>query len=132
MGRLVYVKDSMGKEELYTYDSHGRKLSYRVRKGEGTEEIIRSWRYDKNGNIRYATDGNGTTVERTYDEQGRIKTESITVFGVVKTTTYTYDNNGNLVSTKEEITDTAAGSESYGASVVGVDSEGLRVSKTVN
>ena len=109
LNRLEKVTEPSGRVTEYTYDRAGNRLSETVK-------------------------ANGTTVRTSYiyNEQNRLM-KTITESGSRRVTTiYTYDNNGNLVSTKEEITDTAAGSESYGASVVGVDSEGLRVSKTVN
>lgn len=99
MGRVKKQQDSLGKVELSTYDNQGRELTYTKQKADGSNSIITSIAYDKNGNKRFATDENNVKTENTYDKLNRLKTNSITVTDIngnkkIQTTTYDYDANG--------------------------------------
>ena len=52
-------------------------------------------RANANGAITVGTMGAGTC---TYDANGNLSTEAITINGTTKTRTYTYDANGNVLS----------------------------------
>lgn len=98
MGRLANSQDSTGKVDTCTYDNQGRQTSQTEKNIDGSQEIITYVKYDKNGNKRFVTDGNGVTTENTYDELNRIVSDKITVSGVCHTTSYTYDANGNRLT----------------------------------
>jgi RHS repeat-associated protein len=96
MSNLKLQENSMGVQDLFTYDNQNRQLGHIHQRNDGTDRITTSVRYDVNGNVRFETDGNNVTAEKTYDEMNRPKTVTLTVSGVEKTTTYRYDKNGNL------------------------------------
>ncbi len=85
---------SAGLLETYTYDSLGRVIAKTQSKIDGTEAISQIYAYDKNGNLRFSTDGNGNITETTYDSLNRAKASSLGG----KTTTVSYDSNGNVVA----------------------------------
>lgn len=89
--------------DLYTYDNDGRELSHTRQKSDGSQAITTSAKYDKAGNKRFETDGNGTTIEYTYEALNRLISKTVYVTNgsgqkIKQTTTYGYDKNGNLVS----------------------------------
>ena len=101
MGRQVYQKDSLGREVIVTYNYNGQVLTRTERKADGTQSITSSNAYDRNGNLRFATDANGVTTEQEYDELNRMVQSSLTVNGAKQTTSYTYDKNGNQLTTTD-------------------------------
>ncbi|NLN66369.1 MAG: RHS repeat protein, partial [Clostridiaceae bacterium] len=96
LGNLMLQENSLGTQDIYTYDNQNRQISHSRQKQDGTERITTSAKYDLNGNVRFETDGNGNTTEKTYDSLNRIRTLKITVSGTEQTTLYAYDENGNL------------------------------------
>ena len=88
MGRLKKQTDSTGLYDLYSYDNQGRQLSHTQQNASGTQQILSSAKYDKNGNARFVTDGNNNTTEKTYDKLNRLTTTSITVSGTNKVTVF--------------------------------------------
>ena len=101
INRLKKQYDTIGKVDIYTYDNSGRVLIRLQQNQSGNEPITVLAKYDKNGNKRFETDGNGVTRENTYDGLNRLTSTKITVGGVAQTTAYSYDANGN----QEKVTD---------------------------
>ncbi|MGE5579276.1 MAG: S8 family serine peptidase [Bacillota bacterium] len=101
LGNLKKQKDTLGKIDLYDYDNQGRVLSHMQRNESGTQVITTSTMYDKNGNKRFETDGNGTTVENKYDELNRLDDTRMTVGTVLRVTDFDYDKMGNLTTTTD-------------------------------
>gem|GEM_PF-925064 len=98
MGRAVRRHNSLDNVQLMTYDHEGRLLLQTEQTLDGSDSITTLAQYDKNGNQRFETDGNGITTERVYDSLNRVLSQSITVNGVPQTTVYGYDKNGNKTS----------------------------------
>ena len=86
----------MGTQDIFSYDNQNRQTQHTRQRNDGTDRITTLVRYDVNGNIRFETDGNNVTTEKTYDTMNRLKMVTLTVSGIVQTTTYRYDKNGNL------------------------------------
>ncbi|MDF2801268.1 MAG: repeat-associated core domain protein, partial [Anaerocolumna sp.] len=101
LGRQAYQKDSMSKEMIVTYNHYGQVLTQTEQTVNKTQAIKLSNTYDKNGNLRFATDANGVTTEQEYDALNRVTTTSLFVGGLKQTTTYTYDLNGNQLTTTD-------------------------------
>ena len=51
----------------FTYDNLGHLLSVSKKDAKGNKTINTFFRYDLHGNLRFATDANGTVTEYTYD-----------------------------------------------------------------
>ena len=97
LGNLKFLENSLGAQDIYTYDNLGRQTSHTRQKHGESGRINTSVKYDPNGNVRFETDGNGNTTEKTYDSMSRLETIKTTVSGILQTTTYSYDKTGNLV-----------------------------------
>jgi RHS repeat-associated protein len=102
VGRVIRKQDSVGVANIYTYDSEGRELTSTEENVDGTEAIEVATTYDKNGNKRFLTDGNGVVTENVYDELNKLVTSTIYVTDgsgnkVKHTTSYIYDKNNNLL-----------------------------------
>jgi RHS repeat-associated protein len=87
------ITDSVDNTTTYLYDIAGRPII------ESTAQGDRVSKYDKVNNRTQSTDRNGRTINYTYDNLNRTKSEQW-VNGN-KTFTYTYDNNSNLLSTQD-------------------------------
>ncbi len=98
LGRQVYWKDSMGKENIITYNLNEQVVTHTERKEDGTQSITVSNDYDRNGNLRFATDANGFTTEYEYDGLNRLVLTRQIVAGRENVTTNTYDKNSNLLT----------------------------------
>ena len=94
-GNVALVLDSMDKEELFTYDQLDRQLSHTVRHQDGSQGIVTYSRYDMNGNLCFAIDGNGHVTENQYDSLNRVKA---TINALNQATQFTYDKSGNLLT----------------------------------
>jgi len=79
-GNLLKTTDSLNKDTTFTYDPNGNKLS----------------KVEPNGNAT-PLDSSDYKFTYTYDTRGRIKSVTETQTG--RTTSYTYDPNGNLTET---------------------------------
>jgi|GEM_PF-557318 len=103
MGSLAEKLSSTGTVDRYTYDAQGRELTHTQARAAGGESITTTQTYDRNGNIRFATDGNGVQTEYVYDGLNRLTEEAITATDLsgnetVHTTSYAYDKNGSLLT----------------------------------
>ncbi|PYG87269.1 RHS repeat-associated protein [Ruminiclostridium sufflavum DSM 19573] len=101
MGRLKTRQDTKGAIDTYTYSKQGNVLSHTQQKQDGTEAITTSTRYDKNGNARYVFDGNEKCTTYTYNEQNKVIISRQSASGIEHETTYTYDTNGNQITTTD-------------------------------
>ncbi len=100
-GQLAYQTDSMGHRIRYEYyhdDLVHRKVEENFHNPDGStrEYVLEDDNYDAAGNLTRQAAANGTAVTtHTLDNVGRVKT---TVFGTgtaTRTTSYSYDLNGN-------------------------------------
>lgn len=83
--------DAKGNKTVYNYDKNSRLIL--TIDPEGNEK---SQTYDIAGNVKTKFDGKNTTYLG-YDYLGRNISVSNIVDGEIQTTTYEYDNNGNLI-----------------------------------
>lgn len=108
----------VGNTVLYSYTTTGTDDSEKINassvKYNGSTSLSSSYSYDDNGNVLTKSYGENTSITNTYDSKDRIT--STTYAG--KTTNYTYDSNGQLLSAND---DTYA-----------YDNRGNITSKTVN
>ncbi len=80
-GNMKNMTDRNGVTTSYAYDVFGRLTA------QNTGKLAIGYTYDRNGNQLTVTDGTGTTT-RVYDEQNRVVSKTVPVFGK---TAYTYD-----------------------------------------
>ena len=117
MGRLISVTDSEG-TTTYTYDEAGNRVSTCYPNGvtttyeyndinvlisevttDSSNNILASYEYTIGSNgERLSCTELGRIVEYSYDELGRLISETVTVGDDVSVTTYTYDANSNRLS----------------------------------
>ena len=76
----------------YTYDSNGNLSTVANAFGQTTTMS----NYDGNGRVGLITAPNGATQALTYTPRGWVASSVVTAGSVVQTTTYTYDNAGQL------------------------------------
>lgn len=95
-GRLVSVKDAAGKTESYVYDARGNKTQF-------TNKLGNVWSYVYDANNRLTQETAPAVIVRS----------GTGVASVALKTTFTYDNNGNLLSRTEAAGTTDARTTSY-------------------
>ena len=91
----------------YAYDSQGREILANATSGNSSNAVVTS--YDENGNVMQVdtsmNDELKNTMEYTYSSENQITTQTITnYYGstvVAKTTNYSYDEEGKLVSMEQ-------------------------------
>lgn len=87
---------------LYSYTTTGTDDSEKINassvKYNGSTSLSSSYSYDDNGNVLTKSYGENTSITNTYDSKDRIT--STTYAG--KTTNYTYDSNGQLLSANDD------------------------------
>ena len=87
---------------LYSYTTTGTDDSENINassvKYNGSTSLSSSYSYDDNGNVLAKSYGENTSITNTYDSKDRIT--STTYAG--KTTNYTYDSNGQLLSANDD------------------------------
>jgi YD repeat-containing protein len=110
LGNLLYVQNLMDTPndtsddicELYSYNIASLRVEEQCRQRyNGNEAITTYIDYDENGNVTSKIDGNEVETTYEYDELNRMISSSVTVDGVLQTTTHDYDLNGNLIRTKD-------------------------------
>lgn len=63
LGQTAESLNTLGKKQVITYDNQGNILTTIKKISDDTQDITRSFAYDKAGNLRYETDGNGNITE---------------------------------------------------------------------
>ena len=133
-GKRHSEMDNNNYSHIYTYDTLGRLVCE-------TQSSPATWYMLTVNSYTYDTRGNRTSItvtgpERysetyTYDRNNRIASYARTENGDTRTTSYTYDLNGNLIS---EQTDGAVKNYTYDARnrLVQMDAEGVAASYTYN
>ncbi len=91
---VTSVTDPKGGKTEYTYNARKQVLTTKDARGKLTTSV-----YDAKGNLTSTTDAANNVTSHTYDTKGNLLTQSVTLDGVVQTTSYAYDAAGNL--TKE-------------------------------
>lgn len=89
-GQLISQTDANGNQYQMTYDVMGRETTSTGPDGVTTTSYITAG----NGlnNFKKADGANGVDIENTYDNKGRVLTETQTIDGIPYTTAYEYDN----------------------------------------
>ncbi len=101
-GRLASDTDAMGRRLEYTYyrDDLLHKITMKgFRNPDGTKRdyVVEENTYDAAGNLTRKVEANGTrTTDFTYDRAGKMLTSVLDPAGLARTTTMTYDANGNV------------------------------------
>ncbi|MGW0993220.1 polymorphic toxin-type HINT domain-containing protein [Streptomyces sp. NPDC002523] len=104
-GRLARHTDSMGRSLVYQYYGDDLVKSITLKdfhNPDGTKRdvVVESDTYDGAGNVLAETTANGTLdTAYTYDAVGRVKSEVMDPNGLARRTTYTYDLDGNVLTT---------------------------------
>ena len=107
-GKQIQKSELNGLTTNYVYDGHNRLIS------EETDGKIITYGYDGRGNRINKTD-NGVVFNYTYDRNNRLLKEESEVDGIKRISDYTYDPNGNRLSTQSyTITTTSNGFPSVG------------------
>lgn len=87
---------------LYSYTTTGTDDSEKINassvKYNGSTSLSSSYSYDDNGNVLTKSYGENTSITNTYDSKDRITTTTY----AGKTTNYTYDSNGQLLSANND------------------------------
>lgn len=105
-GQVVKVTDALGVSTTQTYDTFGRPLATTVPKDQESGDLITTPApvYDANDNVTKATAPNGAFSTAVYDAADQITSATApkdTDTSDVRTSTYTYDKVGNLLTTVE-------------------------------
>ncbi|MGW0505907.1 LamG-like jellyroll fold domain-containing protein [Micromonospora sp. NPDC003241] len=101
-GRLASDTDAMGRRLEYTYyrDDLLHQITMKgFRNPDGTKRdyVVEENTYDAAGNLTRKVEANGTrTSQFTYDRAGKVLTSVLDPAGLARTTTMTYDANGNV------------------------------------
>jgi YD repeat-containing protein len=93
----------------YAYDSYGNLASITNAVGQ----ITTLSNYDANGRVGLITDPNGATTAFTYAPRGWLTNKVVTAGAIVQSTTYSYDNAGQL--TQVTLPDNSTVSYTYDA-----------------
>ncbi|MDD4402725.1 MAG: hypothetical protein PHI24_12945, partial [Desulfitobacteriaceae bacterium] len=115
-GNVKKTLDSMGKVELFEYDNQNRVLRQTTQKADGSETILKAYRYDQNGNkcaellggSQADLDNKKDERKYAYDELNRLIADSVLVTALNGARheirkTYGYDLNDNQTSVTEWI-----------------------------
>ncbi|MFE6919010.1 RHS repeat-associated core domain-containing protein, partial [Streptomyces rubiginosohelvolus] len=105
-GQVLAVTDALGKKTTQTYDAFGRPLVSKVPKDQAAGEYITTPApvYDENDNVTKSTASNGAVSTAAYDEADQITSASApkdSDSAPERTSKYTYDKVGNLLTTTE-------------------------------
>ncbi|MGI5519790.1 DNRLRE domain-containing protein [Micromonospora sp. CA-259024] len=105
-GQVLKVTDALGKDTTQTYDTFGRPLLNKVPKKQAAGEFITTPapEYDANDNVTKATAPNGAVSTAVYDDADQIVSATApkdSDFAPGRTTTYTYDKTGHVLTTTE-------------------------------
>ncbi|TYQ15501.1 UNVERIFIED_CONTAM: RHS repeat-associated protein [Acetivibrio alkalicellulosi] len=107
MGNLKIEYDNYEKVTLYEYDNLGRLQDKTVKREDGTESITVGARYDANGNKRFEIDGEENEIEYKYDSLDRlIEIRKVVISDgqpIDHIESYTYDKNGNVLTTTNSV-----------------------------
>jgi YD repeat-containing protein len=103
LGRQVSMTDGSGRVTKTSYDPAGNVLT--IERGDSANPTLgyqkTTMTYDAQGKVLTVTEGDAVsarTVEYRYDGAGRRTQEIVDPAGLKITTTYTYDQNGNVIA----------------------------------
>ncbi|MEU4652764.1 LamG-like jellyroll fold domain-containing protein [Streptomyces sp. NPDC023723] len=105
-GRLAQHTDAMGRTLEYQYYGDDLVKSITLKgfhNADGTTRdiVVEANEYDGAGNVTKETTDNGQTVTKTaYDPVGRVASTVTDPDGLARSTSYTYDQAGNVLTTK--------------------------------
>jgi RHS repeat-associated protein len=117
-GRMLTMEYPDGEVLTYTYDSGGVPSGVSGEKNGITYPYVDRLEYDQFGNRRLQMNGNGTSVQRTYDFETGFLTDQLTQSGstVLQNLHYTYDAAGNVLE-REDTRPIPPSSEKGGPSI---------------
>ncbi|WP_157984823.1 RHS repeat-associated core domain-containing protein [Lentzea terrae] len=101
-GRLASETDAMGRRTEFQYFDDGllsKAVLKKFRNPDGTtrDYVLEDNTYDAAGNPIKQARNNGKTVKAsTYDRLGRVLTSTVDPNGLMRSTSFTYDGNGNV------------------------------------
>lgn len=102
LGKQVSVTDPNGVLTTYSYDADGDVLTTVKDAGVGNLNLTTTYTWDGTGHQLTVTEGADTSVARTtqytYDNLGRLITTQVDPSGLNLTTRYSYDANNNLIT----------------------------------
>ncbi|KAA2258748.1 DNRLRE domain-containing protein [Solihabitans fulvus] len=105
-GNAVKTTDPLGRVTVRTYDPYGRVLTTTLPQ-VGDSPSVLTYRFDRAGELASQVDQSGAETQSTYDELGRRLTSTSADRSsgstVYYTTTATYDDAGDLLSTKSPL-----------------------------
>lgn len=102
-GRLTASLDALGRTRTFAYDAADRLtkvtlVGYRDRDGMTRNIVLEEYEYDEDGHVLTEITGDGQRrEERTWSEDGRVKTITVAPASLNRRTTFSYDLNGNIV-----------------------------------
>ncbi|CAM0997365.1 Type IV secretion protein Rhs [Rhodanobacter sp. Root179] len=94
-GRLKELLRPNGAKLAFEFDAGGRLINRRSYKADGSLELGDSFTWD-DGNRLTGWSTNGASSTSTFDDAGRLLSETVTVDGVPMTRRYTYHPNGQV------------------------------------
>lgn len=77
--RLAWWQNTVGETTLTTYDVAGHVLTETSQNAFGGDSVTTVKAWDRNGNLRFSTDGNGHVTSYTYNGMNRMLQESLAV-----------------------------------------------------
>ncbi|MCX7746261.1 MAG: right-handed parallel beta-helix repeat-containing protein [Clostridia bacterium] len=98
-GNMTIRRDSGGVKITFKYNAANKVIEKIDTNGEGISSKTESYKYYGDGTLWTKADKNGKTTTYTYDTHGRMLTQTV---GSI-TTSYTYDNNGNQTQITETV-----------------------------
>ncbi|MDD4688790.1 MAG: S8 family serine peptidase [Eubacteriales bacterium] len=114
-GRKCISNSSTGISEITEYDNRGNILKTTLQKSDESS-VVKTWAYDKNGNVRFETDGRENITEYLYDCFDR-KTKTIIASSDINRTVHThceektYDLDDNIKTETTGVSSVSGGTE---------------------
>jgi len=90
-GKQSQITDYANKAQKFIYDSYDRLVRIELADGSTT-----TYAYTPSGRVKTITDSQGT-IANTYDNRGRLKSQTTSTGSVTVTLSYSYDAVGNIV-----------------------------------
>ncbi|MBE9178151.1 EndoU domain-containing protein [Oculatella sp. LEGE 06141] len=97
-GNLTRMVDVLNHATTYSYDANGNRLSEtrNVTTPTGVQELVTTWSYDKEGQVKTVTDPEQQTTSYEYDANGK---QTAVIDALQRRMEYRYDDSGLLIET---------------------------------